>query len=75
MKPVDVNFRLAMAFESSLDDEKKDLIDGRFVKLFARINARVNGRVFRKEMKVHRCTDADYDNFYETADASKHLLE
>ena len=75
MRPVDVNFRLAMAFESSIDEEKKDLIDGRFVKLFARINARRNGLVFRKEIRVHRCTDDDYDKFFETADASKHLYD
>ena len=45
------------------------------MKIFARISGQKNGEPYGREIKTHKCTEADYSEFYQVTKESEYLLE
>ena len=48
--------------------------DERYIKTFARMVGKKNGENFSREVKTHRCTEADYAKFLPVSQSSAFLL-
>ena len=57
------NFKIAFAVEDYLTYEAK--LDPRYVKYVALKSTYQDGRFFNEKLSIHKCTDDDYDSFYE----------
>ena len=50
-------------------------IDDNYTRLFARVSGYRDGSTFSREIKLHQCSQEEYDSFYEIENNSAHLLQ
>ena len=67
-------FKFALTFESFLSP-KIQKNDPRYVKYFFRIYGKRKGIEYQKILPYHKCTDADYDDFYPAKKQSAPVLK
>ena len=63
---------MAFSLENYKSAEMKH--DEKYIKTFARMVGKKNGKVFSQEIKTHRCTEADYAKFLPVSASSAFLL-
>ncbi len=69
----DINFRLAFSIRSDITKELID--DHRYVKWIVRRRGVRDGEAFEEMLPFHKCTDADYEEFYPVAKKSQGELK
>ena len=66
-------FQFAFAIEGYRDEQLKD--DPRFVKGFAKMRGKKQGKKFEKIIPYHKCTESDWENFPPPAQSAQSSLE
>ena len=57
------NFKFAFTVEDYLTNEMKN--DPSYVKYLVSLSSYKSGQNYEKKIPFHKCTDDDYDSFYE----------
>ena len=68
----DRNFKFAFTVEDYLTNEMKD--DPSYVKYLVSLSSYKDNKWNDKQLTFHRCTDDDYDSFYQIDKSSEVLL-